>query len=249
LKFDDSQSKIYIYDKFRKNFTKSTMKVIEAIILSFILICWSQSAKAQLFYFEDTETTLTKTVDQSPAHWYIEIFTNSSIDTTLTWEARFLNIPNEWVINLDCQNPNGVWYPIVEDGDSEDFTLIANGDFPQKLIIGAMFNEVTGTGTVFFDIFDKEDPDYKIEIAYHFITTAGNLGLQEFANEKFELRKNKLHIRTNETSEVSVFDLEGNKILDQVGEKEIDLSDFAMRLVILQIRIGNDYYSLKTIPK
>lgn len=121
---------------------------------------------SQNFYFNNKETTLVKSINQSPAHWYIEIFSNSSIDQTLRWKSIFIQIPVEWSISFDNQFE---YYPVIHDQDSADFTLFANPALPQKLIIGAKLNNTPGNGTVAFEIYDPLDLNFKDTIEFHFI--------------------------------------------------------------------------------
>lgn len=142
------------------------------IFLLSVLIFSAFNAESQAFHFSNTSTTLVKTTDQSPAHWYIEIFNDVGVDTTLRWKASFNNVPIQWNINFDDQDN---YYATVNDGDSADFTLFAGLSFPQKLIIGAAFNGVPATASIFFDIYDPADPSNVVTIEYKYIVTAADL--------------------------------------------------------------------------
>jgi len=216
--------------------------------LSIVLLMFVPNVSAQLFYFQDVETTLVKTTDQSPAHWYIEIFSNSTVDTLLTWEANFSTIPSEWTINLDCQDPNGNWFPVVNDGDAEDFILLSSPDFPQKLIIGAMFNDVPGIGSVYFDIYDKEYPAYAVEIAYHFVVTQGTASLESLSNTDFQLGEGQLTILRDEAVEVTILDASGRLILQTDSEKNIPLEQYSNQLLLIQLKLGQRTHLIKVIP-
>lgn len=130
------------------------------------------TANSQAFHFNNTSTTLVKTTDQSPAHWYIEVYNDVSVDTTLRWKASFSNVPAQWNINFDDQDN---YYATVNDGDSSDFTLFSGLSFPQKLIIGAAFNGVPGNASIYFDIYDPADPSYVVTIEYRYIVTLADL--------------------------------------------------------------------------
>ena len=71
-------------------------------LLTYILLqvsfSWSQS-----FHFVNDSTALIKDTDQSPAHWYIEVYNDAGVDTVLRWKAFFQNIPAAWQIDLDDQ--------------------------------------------------------------------------------------------------------------------------------------------------
>lgn len=126
----------------------------------------------QVFHFDQDSTALIKDVTQSPAHWYLEIFNDTGVDTTLRWKCHYSNIPSQWNCNFDDQN---MFYPTVLDGDSADFTLYSGLSFPQKLIIGAAFNSTPGVGSYFFDIYDPETPNDFVTIEYHYIVGQASL--------------------------------------------------------------------------
>ncbi len=145
------------------------------LVITFLLI--GVAARSQAFHFVDTSTTLIKDTDQSPAHWYLEVYNDVGVDTTLRWKASFSNIPAQWTINFDDQDN---FYATANDGDSADFTLFGGLAFPQKLIIGAAFNGVPGTGSIFFDIYDPENPAYVVTIEYRYIVSAASLEENNF---------------------------------------------------------------------
>lgn len=124
--------------------------------------------QAQVFYFLQTSTTIVKTTAQSPAHWYLEINNNVGVDTTLRWKADLSAIPPGWDINMDDQNSN---HTNLQNGDSADFVLFGGLSVPQKLIIGAATNNIPGTASAFFDIYDPHDTASHVTIEYNFIIT------------------------------------------------------------------------------
>ena len=134
--------------------------------LLFILLFSPLTLVGQIFHFDQDSTALIKDVTQSPAHWYLEIFNDIGVDTTLRWKCHYSNIPSQWNCNFDDQN---MFHPTVLDGDSTDFTLFSGLSFPQKLIIGAAFNSTPGVGSYFFDIYDPETPNDLVTIEYHYI--------------------------------------------------------------------------------
>lgn len=145
-------------------------------LLFALLIAVNLPVFGQVFSFNNISTTLVKTVDQSPAHWYLEIFNEVGVDTTLRWKASFSNIPAAWVVNFDDED---VFYPVVEHGDSADFTLFSGLALPQKLIIGAAFNGVPGAGSIYFDIYDPNNPSEVTTIEYRYIVSASTAQLTE----------------------------------------------------------------------
>jgi hypothetical protein len=136
-------------------------------VLGFVLLgCFG--ARGQAFQFTVQAITIIKTTQQSPAHAYLEILNSASADTTLRWRADCSSIPSGWVINFD--DGNGYYSPL-HTGDSADFTLFDSLPFPQKLIIGATTNNIPGTGTVYFDIWDPADTVAHTVIQYDFVIT------------------------------------------------------------------------------
>lgn len=179
---------------------------------------------AQVFYFNTTSTTLIKDVSQSPAHWYIEIHSNLSIDTNLRWKANFSNIPLDWVINFDTQS---TFHSPVNDGDSANFTLLSGLAFPQKLIIGAEFNGVVGNGSVFFDVYDPNVPMEVVTIEYRFIAT-NSAGLdEEGETSRIFIRDGKFVVpESMKGYPVVVYSIEGRELWRQDGFEEIRLPDW-----------------------
>lgn len=147
--------------------------MINKAIIFFSFILTTVNAWSQVFHFDQDSTALIKNVDQSPAHWYLEIFNDAGVDTTLRWKCHFENIPVQWNANFDDQNN---FHATVNDGDSSDFTLFSGLTLPQKLIIGAAFNGTPGVGSYLYDIYDPHTPDNITTIEYHYIVGQAFLG-------------------------------------------------------------------------
>ncbi len=146
------------------------------LILSIILFSTiiTTNIRAQAFHFDDTLTTLIKNTDQSPAHWYLEIFNDIGSDTLLRWKADLSEIMPGWSISFDDQNN---YYPAIMHNDSANFMLYAPLAFPQKLIIGNTLNLVAGIGSAKFCIYNPNEPSFKQWIIYEFIITQGALSI------------------------------------------------------------------------
>lgn len=198
----------------------------------FAVLCLIQlHTAAQLFYFEDTSAVLIKTVNQSPAHWYLEILTDSPTDTTLRWKAHFVSVPAAWQINFDDQTTN---HSSVEDGDSADFVLFGSPEYPQKLIIGATLNNTPGHGFVYFDIYDPFTPQDVQTISYEFIITPF-LGLEDLVMDQYLLNDGILRRRDKQPFTVEVYDLEGRRI-QSVTTVELEVSSLPdLRTVLLKL--------------
>ena len=208
---------------------------MKSTILFVVLFLVQLNAAAQLFYFEDTSAVLIKTVNQSPAHWYLEILTDSPTDTTLRWKAHFVSVPSAWQINFDDQTTN---HSPVEDGDSADFVLFGSPEYPQKLIIGATLNNTPGHGFVYFDIYDPLTPQDVQTISYEFIISPF-LGLEDLLTDQYILNNGFLRRRDEQPFNLEVFDLEGRCMQSRTAV-EVDLSGFPnLGTVLLKLSDSN----------
>jgi hypothetical protein len=160
------------------------MRYIITLFTGIAFSILSLNSYAQLFNVDTTYTVLKKTVDQSPAHWYIEITSTISTDTTLRWKTSFSRMPNEWVIGFDDQTNS---YSDLSDGDSADFILQANPPVNQKLVISNTMNGKTGRSSVFFDIYDPNDPSEITTIEYEFIIRESELNSVSTIDDKSPL--------------------------------------------------------------
>lgn len=196
---------------------------MKALIISITLILLHfQFGFAQVFHFNDTSTTLIKTTSQSPAHWYIQVQTDLSIDTVLRWKCtQFVNVPSQWVINFDDQTTS---YPSIFPGDSSDFVLKANDPYANKLIIGAMLNNTPGHAIIYFDIYDPHNPLNKQTISYEFIVTQSTNALASESQEDW-LNMNGDFIQTTngEKATFNVYSLSGAILLSSI-ENQINVS-------------------------
>ncbi len=217
------------------------MKILSIIL--FILLGIS-GLNAQTHHFNNTSTTLIKTTDESPAHWYIEIFNDVAVDTTLRWKCFFENVPTQWQITFDDQDN---FYPNVSDGDSADFTLMAAPQFPQKLIIGAILNNTPASATVHFEIYNPIIPNIKDTISYIFIISQGNLGLDDFKNKNVAQFTEQYLVITNDIlTDFLVLDATGRELMQVMQSDKLDLSSLKKGEVFyLSISQGNKRYLVR----
>ncbi len=179
--------------------------------ITIALLLWCKVISAQPFYFTDTVAVITKTTAQSPAHWYLEIYNNTSTDTLLRWKTYFSNIPPQWTITFDDQNN---YYPNLKTGDSADFVLYDSLAFPQKLIIGAFTNNTPGAGSVFFDIYDPANPSFFVTIEYIFyITLATQIQETEFYAESFQIYPDAIFFNNAQFRKVFITDIAGRIVV------------------------------------
>lgn len=206
--------------------------MIKFWIVLLFLFSSSEFISAQSFSILEDETTLIKTIEQSPAHWYIEVTANQSVDTTLRWKVHFDNVPTEWTISFDDQNN---YYPSINELDSADFTLYGDPSFPQKLIIGAATNNTPATATVWFEIYNPLAPNIDTDtIYYHFIISDVN-ELNELTSfwENFKRIDDRLEVINQDLIgySYSIYSLEGDEIETGIVDVTIpvnNVSDFIL---------------------
>lgn len=224
------------------------MKFLSAVCILFM----SFNSEAQCFHFDQTYTVLVKTTDQSPAHWYFEIFNDALVDTTLRWKTTFdANLPPQWVINFDDQD---AYHSPIQDGDSSDFALFGNPTFPQKLIIGAVLNNTPGNASVYFDIYDPADPSYMVTIQYRFVVSmgSGTWNVSEMPGDDEWFSQNGRHFEFKDLylgKEILLFDSAGKQIHSEtLSQTEIDISSQVGRGIYYLTMISDDtYYSTRVI--
>lgn len=194
----------------------------------------------QVFHVPDTSALLVKTTSQSPAHWYIEVVSDITTDTSLRWKAtHFDNIPVEWQISIDDQTTS---HPDVEVGDSADFNLLANQPFATKLIIGAMLNGTPGHGICYFDVYDPDNLSIVQAISYEFIVTPSTNGITDLNEDSFlEWKDGNLKVKDEREAEFEVSDLAGkivakNKLTNQLIISELPKNQCLMIKVKLDNR-------------
>lgn len=214
-------------------------------VFLFVAVLFTSRAKAQIFSFADTSAVIIKTTNQSPAHWYLEITNNIDVDSTLRWKTHFQNIPSEWMINFDTQNQN---WPMVMDGDSSDFVMSVNPDFPQKLIIGAMLNNTPGHGIVYFDIFDPANRNEMQTISYEYIVTAAGVGINELSELPFlKFKADRIEVLNGKETKLTVYSVSGQKLLEQTSTAQFSLRELSAQTVLLFIEQDGKNYLIRTL--
>ena len=208
---------------------------MKTLFAFFVVLLGCGGVKAQAFHVVDTSALLIKNTDQSPAHWYIEVMTDSNIDTTLRWKAHFSNIPAAWEINFDDQDN---YYPIVLDGDSADFTLFANLGYPQKLIISAILNNTPGHGIVYCDVYDPDAPSFVQTVSFEFIISA--VGLDELiAFAPLSMHDLVLSTTNGKIGKLQVYDQQGRCLMNEKSD-HFSLTDLpAGQTLYLVLQIGD----------
>lgn len=180
--------------------------IILLVILFQVNFSWSQS-----FHFVNYSTVLIKDTDQSPAHWYIEVYNDAGIDTVLRWKAFFQNIPAAWQIDLDVQTN---YTTDIQDGDSMDFDLPIGLAFPQKLIIGATLNGTPGVGSAFFEIYDPNVSTVIDTIEFYFIVAQGTASISLLDESEWVVQKNNILEFSNEylDNELIIYSINGEEL-------------------------------------
>lgn len=207
----------------------------------FVFILFAIQVQAQTFHFNNSSTTLIKTTNETPAHWYIEIFSDVATDTTLRWKAFFEDVPSQWVITFDDQNN---FYSNVLQGDSADFTLYTNPPLTQKLIIGAFLNNTPANASVYFEIYDPALPQNKDTIAFHFIITQGNLGLSDLlAQNVISIQDDIISSATESPMALEIYDATGKLVFSDCQVDKFDLKNLRnSQNYYLRIKVGNENY-------
>lgn len=217
--------------------------ILPTLILS--TICFGQA-----FHFNDVQTTLYKTTDESPAHWYLEIFSDVPVDTTLRWKAVYgPTLPAEWDFTFDDQN---TFHNPVLDGDSADFTLFSNPILPQKLIIGAMLNGTVGNGSIYFDIYDPNDPSSVVTIQYRFIVSQGSASLSDLNLDENWFFQQDRTITIDEKligAQLEILDASGKRMYStSIHENVLQLPDFCKNgIFYVQVQSQNTVYSSRIL--
>lgn len=179
-----------------------------------LLILWNAGYGQNSFSFTDTLFEFHKTTNFGIVHWYLEIFNPDNVDTTLRWKVHFSDsFPSEWVINFEDQTAN---HTNVLDGDSADFVLKPDLDFPQKLVIGCDHNEVASKGdTVRFDIYHPENPEAFESIYFVFFIEEGQpFGLSPPRGKKLNVYPNPFHntLEVKGTDQLELYDSFGKHV-------------------------------------
>ena len=201
----------------------------------------------QTFHVTDTSALIVKTTNQSPAHWYIEVFSDLSVDTSLRWKAtHFDNVPVEWEILMDDQTNS---YSNVQVGDSADFELLANQAFAKKLIIGAILNGTPGHGICYFDIYDPENPSVAQTISYEFVITSTTNGLSNMNADSFlEWKDGFLIVKDDKEADFEVVDLTGSLIVKNKLTNKFDCSNLPNdQILIIKVTLDNKQSIIKII--
>ncbi len=123
--------------------------------------------KAQNFAVPNPKTTIAVQVNQSPAHWYIEIENLTEDSIEMAWVFDKSRAPNAWQFTFDDQNN---YYNDLNHLDSNNFILYPKSEDKQKLIIGNFLNNRTGHASVFFNLYELATKQMQT-IEYEFIIT------------------------------------------------------------------------------
>lgn len=210
------------------------------IAILFLILSLPSVLGAQVFHVDDSSAVLIKNTSQSPAHWYIEVISDLSVDTTLRWKTHFENIPNQWGISFDDGDN---YHTIIADNDSADFTLFTGLDFPQKLIIGATLNGTPGHGVVFMDLYNPLTPSSVQHISYEFIVTL--LGLDELNHVSFlTVQNNAIFITNGEFTRFKAWDQQGKIFAEKETNQFFDLKELPSGAVYFLEISQNDRHLL-----
>lgn len=217
---------------------------MKSIFLIVTICLTTLVTRAQNFHFVNHEFTLNKTTDQSPAHWYLEIYNDAGVDTNLRWKAHFDFIPTQWVIHFDDQSNH---FTNVQNLDSADFVLQSGLPFPQKLIIGAETNNTIGFGSVLFEIYDPFTPTNRDTIIFNFNITQGVANLSELeTNGNYKIENKQICLLNGEKSNFYLSDATGKIVKEKLDTDVFDLYTLnKSEIYFVQFTSGKKQHSLK----
>lgn len=211
-----------------------------------VLFCFAYSwhADAQVFHFVENEYTFNKTTDNSPVHWYFEIFNDAGVDTVLRWKTHFNTIPSQWIVNFDDQTNS---LNSIHDGDSADFVLQSGLSFPQKLIIGVNTANTVGNGSIEFEIYDPNAPTFRDTIIFYFNISQGTAGLLEGSVKNgYVLENQQIRLVNGESADFRVLNAVGQITVNQKNTTVFDVSNLPKNEVhFIQIFNGKKRYFFK----
>lgn len=211
------------------------LKFLFLFLVVNVLSVKNTNAQSPIFHFIDTSAVIAVSTSQSPAHWYIEIYNDTGVDTLLRWKTRFENIPSAWNINFDDQHTN---YPTIHDGDSADLVLLQDVFNAQKLIIGAETAQTPGWGIVYFDIFNPSERSEKQTIEYHF--RIGELGLQQKETTTFFLfGSGQLQTRNGSPMTCFFYSFDGKLINEISNNGLLNLSQIPEGCDLIHVQAGD----------
>lgn len=215
---------------------------MKSLILSIGLFL-SFYSTAQVFHVSDSSALLVKTTSQSPAHWYIQVYSDCPVDTVLRWKAtHFDDIPAEWEIFMDDQTTS---HSNVQVGDSADFNLPANQPFPTKLIIGGMLNGTPGHAICYFDVYDPAVPSQVQTISYEFIVTQATNGIADLEDSFLEWKAGILKTKDNRDAHFEVLDLSG-RILKKELTNQLIISELPKnQILLIQVKLEGKQAMIK----
>jgi hypothetical protein len=190
---------------------------------------------------------LNLSINQTPAHWYINIYPNQTNDVNLRWKTYFTGIPSQWSILFDDQN--SVHDPIF-DQDSADFVLFGQPDVVQKLIIGAHLNGTSGLGTVSFILYNPLNNTDRDTIHFHFNIHKVPVSVDDIQknNEIYTWKENQISLNDNQVGNFNIYDEQGKLIQQVKGVNTFEISNLHKnKWYYIQLEVDKEYYILKII--
>ncbi len=218
------------------------------ILLSFI--AFSSISFAQNFHVVDDSTALIKSTDQTPAHWYIEVFNDVEPDSLLLrWKAHTTNVPSIWQIDLDDQDN---YTTNIQDGDTTDFYLHAGLAFTQKLIIGVTLNNTPGVGSIYFDLYEPSNPSNVVTITYHMIVTQSTASIIEVTDNSWLTQKGNTFSFEEDVigNDLLIYGTDGRELFNGKIQKEMDFTSLGQnKIVYFIVDVNGEFKSAKFILK
>ena len=221
------------------------MKLI--LTLTWILFV-SLSANAQTWNC-DTLRNIVKTTNHIQVHSYGNLYNIDDVDISMTYTARFVNIPDAWQLFLD--DPTNSYIELT-DGSSANFTLSegVNPLYPEKMIFGMNHNEVPGHGQLIYTIQSLDNPSDSTNMVFDIVINPGSpLAIHEhdIDPEFYYAGQGNFHLPANIES-IRVWSLSGAMIseaknLNDAESIKLDIEN--NQIIIAEIQIENQFFSKK----
>ncbi len=199
----------------------------------------------------DTLRNIVKTTNHFQIHSYGNLYNIDDVDVSMTYIARFVNIPDAWQLFLDDPTNS---YTEVTDGSSANFTLSEgiNPLYPEKMIFGMNHNDVPGHGQLIYTIHSLGNPSDSTKMVFDIVISPGSpLGVGELEIDRnfYHAGHGNFHLPAHVKS-INVWSLSGALITQakNLNDTEFIKLDIGNnQFIMAEIKIDNQLYSKKFV--
>lgn len=217
-------------------------------LASICFICLSANAQN---WNCDTLINIVKTTNHIQIHTYGNVYNIDDIDISMSYTARFENIPDEWQIFLDDPTNS---YTEVTEGSSANFTLSEGIDplYPEKMIFGMNHNGVPGHGELVYNIHSLSNPADSTKMVFDIVITSGSpLAVEEVELDRafYYAGQGNFHLPANVES-INVWTISGKLITHAKNSSNaefIKLDIGENKLILAEIKMNNRLFSKKFV--